>query len=87
MNKKELESKLNAASDAVVTYKSINSKKLKYSIVTIDFSPEYIQMKRNYATEDEDTLLTFCWDSDSFKLLKPAQVTNIVPLDKLLRNK
>lgn len=87
MTKEELKTKIEKAGDAVVTFRSINSKKLKYSVVTVDFSSDYVKAKRNFASEDEDTLLTFCWDSDSFKLIKAAQVTNIVPLASLLRNK
>ena len=73
--------------DAVITYRSTNSKKLKYNVCTLNFDNRYIQSKKNRAKESNDTVLLFCWDTDSYRLLKPANVTNIVPLNSILRNK
>jgi hypothetical protein len=72
--------------DAVITYKSTNSRKLKYNVCTLDFSTPYIQKKRNRARPTKDTVLLWCWDTDSYRLLRPANVTSIVPLSKILRN-
>jgi hypothetical protein len=72
--------------DAVITYKSTNSRKLKYNVCTLDFSTPYIQKKRNRARPTKDTVLLWCWDTDSYRLLRPANVTSIVPLSKVLRN-
>ena len=72
--------------DAVITYKSTNSRKLKYNVCTADFSTPYIQSKKNRATESDETLLLFCWDTDSYRLLKPKNVTNVIPLSSVLRN-
>jgi hypothetical protein len=72
--------------DAVITYKSTNSRKLKYNVCTLDFSTPYIQKKRNRARPTKDTILLWCWDTDSYRLLRPANVTSIVPLSKILRN-
>ena len=72
--------------DAVITYRSTNSRKLKYNVCTLDFSTPYIQKKRNRARPTKDTVLLWCWDTDSYRLLRPANVTSIVPLSKILRN-
>jgi len=72
--------------DAVISFRSENSKKLKYNVCTLDFTTPYIQEKRNRAKESEETLLLFCWDTDSFRLLKPRNVTSVVPLSSVLRN-
>ena len=73
--------------DAVITYRSTNSKKLKYNVCTLNFDNKYIQSKKNRAKESNETVLLFCWDTDSYRLLKPANVTHIVPLQTILGNK
>ena len=73
--------------DAVITYRSTNSKKLKYNVCTLNFNNEYIQSKKNRATESRDTVLLFCWDTDSYRLLKPENVTHVVPLQSILKRK
>ena len=72
--------------DAVITYRSKNSKKLKYNVCTLDFTTKYIQSKRNRAKESQDTLLLFCWDTDTYRLLSPSSVVSVVPLASLLKN-
>ena len=86
MKKEELAQLVNEYGDAVITYRSEDSNKLKYNVCTLDFSTPYIQNKKNRARESEKTLLLFCWDTDSFRLLKPANVTSVVPLSSVLRN-
>ena len=72
--------------DAIITYRSVNSKKLKYNVCTVDFDNEYIQSKNNRASEDGNNLLMFCWDCDSFRLMKPENVTSVVPMSAILKN-
>ena len=86
MTKEELKSLLDKYGDAVITYRSVNSKKLKYNVCTANFDNEYIQSKNNRATEDDRSLLMFCWDCDSFRLMKPENVTSVVPMSAILRN-
>ena len=86
MKKDELKKKVNSAGDAIITYRSPNSRKTKYNVCTIDFSTPYIQDKKNRAKESEDTVLMFCWDTDSFRLMKADNVTSVVPLSTVLRN-
>ena len=74
MRKQELANLGTEYGDAIITYKSENSKKLKYNVCTLDFSTPYIQKKVNRAKESEGTLLLFCWDTDSYRLLKPSNV-------------
>lgn len=86
MNKKELADFVNDCGDAIITYRSENSNKLKYNVCTLDFSTPYIQNKKNRAKESDETLLLFCWDTDSYRLLKPSNVTSVVPLSSVLQN-
>lgn len=86
MKKEELAQVVEDYGDAVITYRSENSKKLKYNVCTLDFSTPYIQQKKNRATESSDTLLMFCWDTDSYRLIKPKNVTSVVPLSSVLKN-
>jgi hypothetical protein len=84
MTKNSLKSLLREYGDAIITFRSLNSNKLKYNVCTIDFECEYIQSKRNKAQESEETLLLFCWDTDTFRLIRPANVTSVIPLGKAL---
>ena len=59
MKKDEFKKRMADAGDAVVTYRSQNSRKLKYNVCTIDFSTDYIQQKRNRAKEGQHTVLLF----------------------------
>ena len=86
MKKEELAKLVDEYGDAIITYRSENSKKLKYNVCTLDFSTEYIKKKTNRATESKGTLLLFCWDTDSYRLLKPDNVTSVVPLSSILKN-
>lgn len=86
MKKEDLAKLVTEYGDAIITYRSENSKKLKYNVCTLDFSTPYIQDKKNRAKESDRTLLLFCWDTDSYRLLKPENVTSVVPLSSILRN-
>jgi hypothetical protein len=86
MNKQEALQKLNESEDAVVTYIAANSKKQKYNVVTLNFQTPYIRKKRTSAVEDENSILVFSWDMDSFRILTPSSILSIVPLSKVLRN-
>ncbi len=86
MDKEELRKLIEDAGDAIITYKSPNSKKVKYNVCTVDFTTPYIREKSNRAKEDDDTLLMFCWDTDSFRLMKPDNVKSVVPLAAVLKN-
>jgi|TARA_B100002019_G_scaffold292211_1_gene314629 hypothetical protein len=86
MQKEELKKRLDEAGDAIITYRSQNSRKLKYNVCTRDFSTEYIRQKRNRAKEGNKTVLLFCWDTDSYRILVPENVTSIVPLNRVIKN-
>jgi hypothetical protein len=86
MKKEELKTLLNEYGDAVITYRSPNSNKVKYNVCTIDFDNNYIQNKSNRAKETSDTLLMFCWDTDSYRLMNPDNITSVVPLSSILKN-
>ena len=87
MEKEKFKDLVHEYGDAVITYRSTNSRKLKYNVCTLDFDNKYIQSKKNRAKETEQTVLLFCWDTDSYRLLRPANVTHIVPLQSILRKK
>ena len=86
MKKQELAQLVHDYGDAIITYRSEHSRKLKYNVCTLNFSTPYIQKKKNRATETDDTLLFFCWDTDSYRLLKPGSVSSVVPLSSILKN-
>ena len=86
MKKEDLAKLVTEYGDAIITYRSETSKKLKYNVCTLDFSTPYIQTKKNRAKESDRTLLLFCWDTDSYRLLKPNNVTSVVPLSSVLKN-
>ena len=86
MKKEDLAKLVTDYGDAIITYRSENSKKLKYNVCTLDFSTPYIQTKKNRANESDRTLLLFCWYTDSYRLLKPDNVTSVVPLSSVLKN-
>ena len=86
MKKQELANLVTEYGDAIITYRSEKSRKLKYNVCTLDFSTPYIQKKKNRAKETEETLLFFCWDTDSYRLLRPANVSSVVPLSSILKN-
>lgn len=81
-------SKMEQAGDAIITYRSPNSKKLKYNVCTMDFSTcEYIKNKRNNIKVQEGCILMFCWDTNSFRQINVKAVTNIQPLGTILKNR
>jgi len=86
VKKQELANLVHEYGDAIITYRSEKSRKLKYNVCTLDFSTPYIQKKKNRAKETDDTLLFFCWDTDSYRLLRPANVSSVVPLSSVLKN-
>jgi len=86
MKKAELKKRLEDSGDAIITYRSQNSRKLKYNVCTSDFSTEYIRQKRNRAKEGQHTVLLFCWDTDSYRILVPENVTSVVPLNRVIKN-
>lgn len=86
MKKQELAHLVRDYGDAIITYRSEHSRKLKYNVCTLDFSTPYIKAKKNRAVESEDTMLFFCWDTDSYRLLKPSSVSSVVPLASILKN-
>ena len=86
MRKQDLANLITEYGDAIITYRSPNSRKLKYNVCTLDFSTPYIQQKTTRVREKEHNLLTFCWDTDSYRLLDPSTVTSVTPLASVLRN-
>lgn len=86
MTKEEFVSKVTECGDAIITYRSQNSNRLKYNVCTLDFDNKYIQTKRNRAKPTDDQVLLFCWDTDSYRLLAPENITSIVPLSAVLKN-
>lgn len=86
MTKEELTKLVLDYGDAIITYRSEQSKKLKYNVCTLDFSTPYIQQKKTRTKEDKESLLFFCWDTDSYRILKPKNVTTVVPLASVLKN-
>lgn len=86
MTKEELINRVKEAGDAIINYRSAESNKLKYNVCTLDFNNPYIQTKQNRAKETDDTVLMYCWDVDSYRLMKASNVTTVVPLNHALRD-
>ena len=87
MRKDDFTDNVKKCGDAIITYRSQNSRRLKYNVCTMDFDNKYIQSKRNRARPNRHQVLLFCWDTDSYRLLIPENVTSIVPLQAILRNR
>ena len=85
MNKQQLAMLIREYGDAIITYRSEVSGKLKYNVCTLDLSTPYIADKTNRAKETDDTILTFSWDTDSFRLIKCRNVVKVEPLALALR--
>lgn len=86
MKKEELKKLVIEYGDAIITYRSEQSKKLKYNVCTLDFSTPYIKKKKTRSKEGSETVLFFCWDTDSYRILRPKNVTTVVPLSAVLKN-
>ena len=86
MKKEEFIRQVEKCGDAIITYRSQNSRRLKYNVCTLDFDNKYIQSKRNRARPNNRQVLLFCWDTDSYRLLMPENVTSIVTLQAILKN-
>ena len=86
MKKEELRALVLEYGDATINFRSKNSNKLKYNVCTLDFTTPHIQKKTNRAKETPNTLLLFCWDTDTYRLLSPASVVSVIPLSAVLKN-
>jgi hypothetical protein len=86
MNKEDVRKKIEEAGDAVVTYRGEQSGKLKYNVVTVDFTLPYIRDRHTHAQEQHNTVLAFAWDTDSFRLVRTDLIVSIVPLAAVLKN-
>ena len=47
MDKESFKDKVKECEDAIITYRSTNSRKLKYNVCTLNFTTPYIQKKHN----------------------------------------
>ena len=86
MKKEEFVRQVDKYGDAIITYRSQNSRRLKYNVCTLNFDNKYIQSKRNRAKPNDKQVLLFCWDTDSYRLLMPENVTSIIPFQAILKN-
>ena len=85
MNKEDLRNKVTEYGEAIITYRSQESNKLKYNVCTLDYeSSAYIMSKQNRAKETDDTILMWSWDADAFRLVKCANVVKVEPLAEAL---
>lgn len=86
MNKEDLRRKILEAGDAIVTYRGEQSNKVKYNVVTLDFNNEHIKQRKTHATETDNTVLAWAWDTDSFRQVRADLVVSVVPLANVLKN-
>lgn len=86
----DLYKQLEELGDAVVDY--INGAgKLRYAVVTVDFSTPYVAEKMlSKVNEDiidsQGRLMVFAWDADKPIRISPSQVKKILPLSSILQN-
>lgn len=85
MTKEEIRKLVLDYGDAIITFRSQQSNKLKYNVCTLDFSNDYIKTKVNKSEETDETIKMFCWDADSFRLIRPENVTSVQALNSVLR--
>jgi hypothetical protein len=85
LKKEELKALVLEHGDCIIDYRSAESQKLKYNVCTLDFTVPYIAAKQNRARETDDTLLMFCWDTDSFRLIKCNNVVKVEALSVALQ--
>ena len=57
MKKEDFIKNVGDAGDAIITYRSQNSRRLKYNVCTMDFDNKYIQSKRNRAKPNHSQVL------------------------------
>ena len=88
MKKQELARLVHEYGDAIITYRSEHSKKLKYNVCTLDFYYSlYSEERRTEQKKRDNTMLFFCWDTDSYRLLASfSNVSSVVPLSSILKN-
>jgi len=86
MNKEELRKRILEAGEAVVTYRGEQSNKVKYNVVTLDFKNPYIRQHKTHAQEEDNTVLCWAWDTDSYRQLRADLVVSVVPLANILKN-
>ena len=86
MQKEQVLELVRSYGDAIINYRSAESKKAKYNVCTLDFDNEYIKQKHNRAKETDDTALMFCWDVDAYRLLKVENITSVQPLAGALKD-
>lgn len=88
--KQELITKMEAAGDACIHFKSAISGKDKYVVGTLEFQTKYVADKlKNLKTtkpKSDDSVLIFSWDTDSFKQIDPGTVTRVEPLSFMIPN-
>lgn len=87
MHKQEFIRRMNIAGDACVTFTAAKSGKPRYTIATTELTTAYIADKLQRVSNLEvspDTILVFCWDTDSFKSIDPRRVTKIEPLNTIM---
>ncbi len=88
MTKEQLIDQMRQNGDSIITYRSAESKKLKYNVCTLDVEDnEYIAGKQKRARESEHNLLMFCWDADAYRLINPESVTSVVPLASAMKER
>jgi hypothetical protein len=80
MNKSVFIKLMRKYGDAYVTYVSPNSKKEKFNVGTIDVDNDYIKGKNMNFSPDENKVVLFCWDTDSFRQIDPETVIRVEPL-------
>lgn len=73
--------------DAAVTYISPVSRKSKYVVATQEFDTKYLKNRPQPKARSSNRELLFCWDTDKFKEIDPKDITQVVPLNRLVNGR
>jgi hypothetical protein len=91
MNKNAFLHSMNEGGDCYINYISPVSKKQKYHVGTTNFStavsPYIAEKLANFTAPrlQENQVLVFCYDIDTFKPIDTTSVISILPTNKVIR--
>lgn len=87
MTEKDFLAQMKQAGDALITFRSAVSKKMKYHMGTLDLTTKYITKNPKPKTyKNNKRILIWAWDVDAYKFIDPKSVVEIRPLSTILNN-
>lgn len=87
MKREDFLRQMEKSGDAIVSYISPVSKKLKFNVATTCLDTRYIKAKEKLRTFDPERVTIFCWDTDGFKQIDPNSVVKVEPMSQEIERK